>query len=100
MLWPSRMENCLETATSHSQNPGPKTAFAPIFPYVPGAGCANAAGFHQATHGAGAHDFPLLGESMFASTCLGRWTPVFPKMPFNALSKPVNMVKGWPVRAV
>ena len=30
--WPSVIRNCLETAWSHSQNPGPLTLATPIFP--------------------------------------------------------------------
>src|SRR5438094_2408010 len=86
---PSPIENSLETASSHSQYPGPKTLFAPRFPKVPGAGCANAAAFSQGTHGAGAHDFPLLGASVFARTWFGRCVPVFPKTLPTGFARPV-----------
>ena len=42
----------------------------------------------------------MLGASVFARTWFGRCVPVFPKKPLNALSRPLNNVKGWPVRAV
>src|SRR5439155_11090785 len=46
-VWPSRIRKSLETACSHCQNPGPRTAPTPRFPNVPRGGAAKGDGLNQ-----------------------------------------------------
>src|SRR5690348_8351023 len=69
--------------------PGPRSAPAPMFPYVPNAGSAKALGFSQPPG-------PLFGRYGSARIWLGRWMVPFP---FNAWSSTVLTFNGGPVWA-